>query len=127
MSPNPWSGNGGLSHVVFLFEIDLHQLTIKVISDDKIQVSLGRERIGEERRGEGRRGEEGRGEEGRRGEERRGEGRGGEERKKGCKSTITMLWRVEGGGWSTLFRGLGVMVMRPESCSPCLIVRQSSM
>ena len=111
MSPNPWSGNGGLSHVVFLFEIDLHQLTIKVISDDKIQVSLGRERIGEERRGE----------------ERRGEGRGGEERKKGCKSTITMLWRVEGGGWSTLFRGLGVMVMRPESCSPCLIVRQSSM
>lgn len=31
------------------------------------------------------------------------------------------------GEWNTLFRGLGEMVMRPESCSPCLIVRQSSM
>ena len=36
VSPNPLSGNGVLSHMVFLFEVDLHQLAIKVISDDKI-------------------------------------------------------------------------------------------
>ena len=47
--------------MVVLFEIDLHQLTIKVIRDDKIQVSLG---VWEERRG---------------GKGRGGEGRGGEE------------------------------------------------
>ena len=62
--PNPWSGNGVLSHVVVLFEIDLHQFTIKVISDYKIQVSLcvgeGGGGGGEKGRWE-RKGEEGKG------------------------------------------------------------------
>ena len=63
-------------------------------------------------------------------EEKKGGGRGKEKKEKEGNIEEEVhnpdLYSVSE-EWNTLFRGLGEMVMRPESCSPCLIVRQSSM
>lgn len=64
----------------------------------------------------------------RRKEKRGGGGKEKKERGRNMKEEVHNHDLYSGSGeWNTLFRGLGEMVMRPESCSPCLIVRQSSM